>query len=199
MCALKIVKAEIEFKDSESSDKAKIRGTFSAGKFDDSSNVTVTIGSSSTTITDAFDPTANGWEFEGEIDGSKITMRIEDLDDSFNFTYEKKNTDLAGTSNPINIQFENGENNCEVEIWLNGKLKFIEEGEVDSEIDCSNEEDNIIIGSCDTGVKDFAIGDSSLCEEIRLCSENIRNHGEFVSCVSDLTNDSKERRFASKE
>ena len=192
VCALIIIKAEIEFNE-EGSDKAKVEGTFSGGGFDDTADVTVNVGSSSKILPfGSFVPTADGWEFMEEIDGANVEITIEDLGDSFNFVYEADGLNLTGTSNPINIQFENGENNCEVEIRLNGELKLIGEGEVDSEIDCGDgEEDNIIIGSCDTGVKNLEIDGSSLCDEILMCADDASNHGAFVSCVSGLTNDLK--------
>ena len=190
VCELIITEAKIEFNEDENSDKAKVKGTFSAGAFDSGADVIVTVGSSSVTITDTFEITDNGWKFEGEIDGAQIEMKIEDLGDSFNFVYEAKGIDLTGTANPVNIQVENGENSCETEIRLNGALEFGEDEDDGTEIDCGDgEEENITIGDCDTGVKDFAIDDSSLCEEISMCAENARNRGQFVSCVSRLTND----------
>ena len=193
LCDFVIMKAKVKF-NGNGNDKAKIKGTFPDAEFDEGSSAEVTIGSSSITIDGPFEEVQDGWKFEGEKDGAKVKLKIEEQTDGFNLCYEVENIDLTGTSNPINIGFENGDNNCEVEILLNGELKFGESGEDDSEIDCGDgEENNIMIGSCDTGVKDFEIDDDGrmLCEEIIMCSEDVSNHGEFVNCVSELTSELK--------
>lgn len=48
----------------------------------------------------------------------------------------------------------------------------------------------IIIDGCDTGVTDRLIDDNStISEKIDECVESAKNHGQFVSCVAQLTGD----------
>jgi hypothetical protein len=50
----------------------------------------------------------------------------------------------------------------------------------------------VIIGECDSGVTNtlFATG-CTISDLIAACAEGASNHGQFVSCVADLTNDLK--------
>ena len=60
----------------------------------------------------------------------------------------------------------------------------------------SDTNEAIIIDNCDTLVSNQVLSGilSNGCfiaDEINQCSENIDNHGDFVSCVADVTNDLK--------
>lgn len=53
----------------------------------------------------------------------------------------------------------------------------------------------IVIDGCDTGVTDQLLdGDSTISEKIAEC-EGARNHGQFVRCVAQLTNDLKRAEY----
>jgi hypothetical protein len=55
---------------------------------------------------------------------------------------------------------------------------------------------NVIIEGCDTGVEDFVFpGDGLLSERIRACAIEATTHGEFVSCVAELTNGARNAGF----
>jgi hypothetical protein len=59
---------------------------------------------------------------------------------------------------------------------------------------------NLIIDECDTNVAN--IGNSEGCtlsDLINECADDVRNHGEFVSCVAHLTNDWKTETLISEE
>lgn len=48
----------------------------------------------------------------------------------------------------------------------------------------------IVIDGCDTGVIDQLLADgSTISEKIAECAANATNHGQFVSCVAQLTGD----------
>lgn len=51
----------------------------------------------------------------------------------------------------------------------------------------------VVIDGCDTGVFDQVLddGSTSISGKIEECAAGARNHGEFVSCVSDFTNELK--------
>jgi len=46
----------------------------------------------------------------------------------------------------------------------------------------------IVIDGCDTGVLDRNYNGKSITEMILECADNAKNHGQFVSCVAELTN-----------
>jgi hypothetical protein len=51
-------------------------------------------------------------------------------------------------------------------------------------------ETNVVIGGCDSGVPDMVLpGDFSISDLVAECSESATNHGQFVSCISHVTND----------
>jgi hypothetical protein len=48
----------------------------------------------------------------------------------------------------------------------------------------------IVIGECDTGVVDRELNDGNfISDRISGCAAAVKNHGQFVSCVADLTNE----------
>jgi hypothetical protein len=49
----------------------------------------------------------------------------------------------------------------------------------------------VVIDGLDTGVIDQNWGHQLVSEHISECAANAKNHGEFVSCVTELTNDMK--------
>jgi hypothetical protein len=58
----------------------------------------------------------------------------------------------------------------------------------------------VVIDGCDTGVVDQVLGDgSTISGEIGACATDARNHGEFVRCVSDLTNELKREGYLTGE
>jgi hypothetical protein len=49
-----------------------------------------------------------------------------------------------------------------------------------------------VIDGCDSGVPNvFVTSCSTMADLIKECATKAKNHGQFVSCVSDLTNDWK--------
>jgi len=55
---------------------------------------------------------------------------------------------------------------------------------------------NVTIAGCNTGVEDFVVpGDDLFSGQIRACAIQATTHGEFVSCVAALTNDSHKDGF----
>ena len=56
-------------------------------------------------------------------------------------------------------------------------------------IDCSNTDATVNIDGCNSGVANHVFADgSTMMDKILQCAANASNHGEFVSCVSALTN-----------
>lgn len=51
---------------------------------------------------------------------------------------------------------------------------------------------SVLIDGCDTGVQDQLVNGDTISGLITDCSVGAKNHGEFVSCVSQVTNDLKE-------
>jgi len=48
---------------------------------------------------------------------------------------------------------------------------------------------NVIIGDCDSGVRNLMLEDGSTMNDmINACANGVKNHGAFVSCVAKLTN-----------
>ncbi|MGR3177014.1 MAG: hypothetical protein ACUZ8E_03030 [Candidatus Anammoxibacter sp.] len=202
VCQLTVLAAEVGFRndpedDNAVFDQARIRGIFTGITFNNDVDVAVTIGSSLITITSGTFVQVeeeDGWKFEGDISGSDVRMRIggntED-DSSFRFEYEVRNIDLSGTANPLSVMIAIGDNSCDTEVRLNGKLQFRSDddggggggfdADGDIAIDCE-EDSNIFITGCNTGVP-AAIAEGDLCEEIQECAIDAKNHGQFVSCV----------------
>jgi hypothetical protein len=53
--------------------------------------------------------------------------------------------------------------------------------------------DMIVIGGCNTGVENYLCNDESTVSDlISKCADAAKNHGQFVSCVTHLTNELKE-------
>lgn len=53
----------------------------------------------------------------------------------------------------------------------------------------SNTDETVIIHQCDTRVANTVLSDGcTISDEIELCAEDAKNHGQFVRCVSLLTN-----------
>jgi len=51
---------------------------------------------------------------------------------------------------------------------------------------------NVLIDGCDTGLTDIGLADgSTLSELITECADRATNHGQFVSCISQVTEDLK--------
>ena len=64
--------------------------------------------------------------------------------------------------------------------------------DVDDPFPMSDPDVTVIIDGCDSGVGNAALGDgSNFSDRIAECAANAGNHGQFVSCVSHLTNDWK--------
>ena len=54
----------------------------------------------------------------------------------------------------------------------------------------------VVIGSCDSGVPNAVLSDGgTIADRIAECAAGAENHGDFVSCVSHLTNDLKDARI----
>lgn len=50
----------------------------------------------------------------------------------------------------------------------------------------------VVIGGCDSDVSNVVVDDATLCtlsDLIAKCADEVANHGQFVSCVAQLTND----------
>ena len=61
--------------------------------------------------------------------------------------------------------------------------------DVDDLFPMSSSDLTVIVDGCDSGVSNGAFGDGSKFSDlIAECATNAGNHGEFVSCVSLLTN-----------
>jgi len=61
--------------------------------------------------------------------------------------------------------------------------------DVDDAIPCSNVDPTVNIDGCDSGVPNGVLEDgTTFMDAILACAANATNHGEFVSCVSHLTN-----------
>ena len=62
-------------------------------------------------------------------------------------------------------------------------------------LDSDNEDDvdsTVIIDGCDSGVENKSIDDEfTMSELITICADIAKNHGVFISCVADLTNEWK--------
>lgn len=59
---------------------------------------------------------------------------------------------------------------------------------------------NVVIDGCDSGVTNHLLIDGcTISDLVDQCAENASNHGEFVSCVSHLTNDLKKDGIISKK
>jgi len=68
-------------------------------------------------------------------------------------------------------------------------------------LDSDNEDDvdTIIIDGCDSRVADEVIDDGfTMSELITVCANSTKNHGAFVSCVADLTNEWKKDGLISR-
>jgi len=73
-----------------------------------------------------------------------------------------------------------------------------DDGIPDSDDNCpeTNLETTIIIDDCDSRVKNQLFNDGCTMSDLIVeCSDNVKNHGKFVSCVSHLTNDWKKERL----
>jgi len=62
---------------------------------------------------------------------------------------------------------------------------------VDASRPARNPTSTIVIGECDTGVVDRLHEGKLISEWIDERAEDVTNHGQFVSCVADLTNELK--------
>ena len=57
---------------------------------------------------------------------------------------------------------------------------------------CSDMNDTIVINGCDSAVVNYWFDDGcTITDLIMECAVDAENHGDFVSCVSHLTNDLK--------
>ena len=68
------------------------------------------------------------------------------------------------------------------------------DGIPDDEDDCPDSDltETIVIGDCDSGVLNHLFDDGcTMSDLIAECAESASNHGQFVSCVSQLTNEWK--------
>jgi hypothetical protein len=67
------------------------------------------------------------------------------------------------------------------------------DGVPDDEDDCPDSDlsETIVIDGCDSGVVNQMLGDSgcTMADQIAACAAGVTNHGQFVSCVAQLTND----------
>src|SRR5262249_48785631 len=72
---------------------------------------------------------------------------------------------------------------------------------VPDDVDCephSNFAPTVVIGGCDSGVPNtFFLGGCTISDVIAHCAANAGNHGNFVSCVSHVTNDLKKNGIIS--
>lgn len=137
---------------------------------------------------------------------------------AFAFDFEAENIDLSGSENPIRVSLEIGSNILDANVRLNGELKFRrekegddgkgdeededgedmeesedsdEDGVSDEDDDCSdsNLTETVVIDDCNTGVKNTVLDNGcSILDLIERCAEEADNHGQFVKCVSGMTN-----------
>ena len=57
---------------------------------------------------------------------------------------------------------------------------------------------NVVIDGCDSGVTDAVLPSGlTISDLIAECAKDASNHGQFVSCVADVTNDLREARTIS--
>jgi hypothetical protein len=57
----------------------------------------------------------------------------------------------------------------------------------------------IMVGGVDTGIIDALYEDQLISEQIEQCATEAKNHGQFVSCVTHLTNELKREGLITKE
>jgi hypothetical protein len=51
----------------------------------------------------------------------------------------------------------------------------------------------VVIDGCDSGVRNTGFPSGcTIADLIAACAEGVRNHGQYISCVSDMTNDLKQ-------
>jgi hypothetical protein len=68
------------------------------------------------------------------------------------------------------------------------------DGILDSEDDCPNSDlsATVVIAGCDSGVPNTVLPSGcTIADLIAACAEGARTHGQFVRCVSHVTNDLK--------
>jgi len=140
---------EIEFRHRPGSDKYKVKGEAIVPEGSDGidpagEDVSVTVGTSSLAI-----PAGSFWGrgpiywFRGTIDDVKVKMIIRQLDtDFFKFSVKADGVDLTGTSNPVNIFLQIGNNQGEDSIKLKGKLTSGYDKECDDDDDDDDEDDD---------------------------------------------------------
>jgi hypothetical protein len=74
------------------------------------------------------------------------------------------------------------------------------DGVLDSNDSClgSNTSSPLLIGTCNTGVENDVFDNGcTLSDELNKCTYEIRNHGDYVSCVANLLNNLKKEKFIS--
>jgi hypothetical protein len=70
------------------------------------------------------------------------------------------------------------------------------DGITDDEDNCpeSDLKETVVINCCDSGVENQLFDDGcTMSDLIAVCARGVKNHGQFVSCVSHLTNDWKKQ------
>jgi len=153
------------------------------------------------------------WVFDGDVDGSHVNAHLEELSiDEYTFSIKLKTLkgELAGTKNPSTVVLKLGENVWETTVPFN-ELRFESDdnqigedmdsdsdGVNDSEDDCPDSDlsENIVIDGCDTDVSnDMVRNGCSISDLINKCADLADNHGQFVRCVSQLTNTLRRERI----
>ncbi len=101
--------------------------------------------------------------------------------------------DFNGDSKPDLVTANRGSNNISV-LLNNCFTDSDEDGVPDNEDQCPNSDSSatVVIDGCNSGVPNIVSpGGCKISDLIAACAERARNHGQFVSCVSHLTNDLK--------
>lgn len=103
-------------------------------------------------------------------------------------------TTTAITISVQDVNISTTRNSTSVSLRVEGDNDSDDDGIPDNEDECeeSNLENTIIIDECDSNVENtlFANG-CSISDLVGNCAQGSKNHGQFVSCVSKLTNDLK--------
>lgn len=128
---------------------------------------------------------------DGVLDADVTTFVVANLDNS---------TEMIAGRSPctgVNGNFDDGTE------YLDGLLDEVRIHDVALTVDdivALMQPATVIVGDVDTGVEDRAVdGDATMNDLIAVCAEEARNHGEFVSCVTRLTNDWRKDGLISKD
>jgi len=98
------------------------------------------------------------------------------------------------SANPLEVRPEQIEGVQALVTIVDGKVEFARDSDGDRVPDvedhCPNSDlrDVVVVGTCDTGVKNRLVGGGcSIADRIENCRSTARHHGAFVSCVAHVT------------